>query len=818
MNASLDWLRDFVQIDKSPGELRDLLTSRVATVDDVVSLRRDLAEIVVGRVVEAARHPDSDHLWVTKVDGGGSGLRSVVCGAPNVEAGALYPFAPVGTVLPGGMRIEKRKIRGAVSEGMLCSARELGLGTDHEGILRLDVDAAPGTLFLDAMPAGDSLFVVDVLPNRPDLLSHEGIAREIAAATGVPLRRPPLPEARAANGQDVASGAPPVAAVHVEIADPHGCQRYMGAHITGVTVGPSPAWLVERIEAVGGRSINNVVDATNYMLHGFGHPMHAFDLAKLDGRQIIVRRAWPGESLVTLDGVDRHLDEKTMVIADGARAQAIAGVIGGKTSEVTEATADIFLEVAAFDAAGVRATRRRLGISTDASYRFERGVDSSAMSGLIEYATVLIIAIAGGRLAGDIIDVGVSIPPFRAITLRPARVAQILGVNIPADVIASHLSTVGFTVDMRAGAMTVTVPGYRADVVGEVDLVEEVARLYGYSEFPSDIRPFRPGTVPDAPLDLATDRVRTAVLAAGLFEARPMPFVRTGDDILRVRNPLADDEAFLRTSILESLASRAEYNLAHMQRNVRLFEVGTVFRAERDPHTGAPAERLRVGAVVMGERRPAHFTEPRPPVFDEWDAKALGLTLARAAYPVSIIDAVPASDGDLWTLTVDAVKAGSVALLTIDAPVWASAAFGIEIDLESNPRVAPAPTVPEPAPGHAAPQSGNVGEAPTATFRRYSPIPANPAMQVDLALIVPDSVAAATVETHIRQQAGELLESLVLFDEFRGPGVQPGNRSIAWALTFRHRERTLRDREIEGRTAKILTSLETALGIRQRTS
>src|SRR5688500_18536548 len=358
MNASYSWLKDFVDFDLSPTELRDLLTARCATVEEVVALREDLAAIVVGKVVEAARHPNSDHLWVTRVDSGTGELHHVVCGAPNVTVGALYPFARVGSTLPGGLTIEKRKIRGQVSEGMLCSARELGLGTDHEGILALEIDAQPGARFLDVMNVGDTRLVVDVLPNRPDLLSHEGLAREIAAATGATLHRPHHPPAALYRGGEPVKKK----AIEVVVEDVEGTPRYMTAVIRGVKVGPSPEWLASRVEAAGARSISNVVDVTNYMLHGFGQPMHAFDLAKIEGGRVVVRRAKPGEALQTLDGVDRKLDDSITVIADAGKASAIAGVIGGKGSEVTESTTDILLEVAAFDPQRVRATRRKLGL------------------------------------------------------------------------------------------------------------------------------------------------------------------------------------------------------------------------------------------------------------------------------------------------------------------------------------------------------------------------------------------------------------------------------------------------------------------------
>jgi phenylalanyl-tRNA synthetase beta chain len=804
MNASYEWLREFVPFALSPEELRDLLTSRVATVDDLIRLRADLDQVVVARVVEAAPHPNSDHLWVTKVDAGKGALLDVVCGAPNVEVGALYPFAAVGTTLPGGLKLDKKKIRGEVSEGMLLSARELTLGTDHTGIMKLDVVVAPGTRFLDAVPIGDTRLVIDILPNRPDLLSHEGLAREIAAATSLPLGVPAIiggDVSLSSVAGDRSSGVP------VEVEDPEGCPRYIAALIQGVTIGPSPSWLSAKIEAVGSRSINNVVDATNYMLHGFGQPMHAFDMKNLEGGRIIVRRARPGEKITTLDGVDRTLDADMTVIADGERAQAIAGVIGGEGSEVTDSTTDVLLEVAAFDPRRVRATRRKLGISTDASYRFERGVDAHAIDRHLRYAVDLIVAVAGGALAADPTDVSAKLSLPLPVNARVGRINAVLGDHIPLPEMSAHLESIGFavTTDNRGESISVTPPTWRRDVVGEVEVIEEVARLHGYDAFPSDIRPFRPSAVPDAPLHIISNRVRHACVANGLLEVRPLPFTRIEEETsIRVRNPLAEDEAFLRQDILDTLAGRTEYNLSHMQRNVRLFEVGAVF-SRGETSEKLPREAIHVAALIMGDRRPPHFTEPKPPHYDEWDAKGLAESIAEAAFPGHVITCVPSEGDVLWNVTAGDVKVGIVRRISLDAPAWAAAAFGVEIDLQSlGASVVASPTQ--------RPSAGITGST-----KGFVAIPAMPSVEVDLALIVPDARKARDVERVIRESAGDLLERLVLFDEFRGAGIPDGSRSLAWALTFRHPERTLRDREVQGRTAKIVKSLEDELGVKQRT-
>lgn len=815
MNVSYQWLQSLVPFEGTAAELRDLITSHSATVDELVALRADLAPIVVARVVEAARHPDSEHLSVTKVDAGTGQLLDVVCGAPNVAAGKLYPFAPTGTVMPAGLKIERRKIRGAVSDGMLCSARELGLGGDHEGILELDLDVQPGTPLLDAIPAGDSRLVVDVLANRPDLLSHRGIAREVAAVTGKPLALPPLegaggPIATARR----AEGSGETGSTRVKLEEGAAlARRYMGVVIRGIKVGPSPDWLVARLEAVGSRSINNVVDATNYVLWELGQPTHAFDLAKLESNTVVVRRARPNETLVTLDGVERKLSESLTVIADLLRPVAIAGIMGGRDSEVTDGTTDIFLEVASFDPARTRAGRKELGMGTDASYRFERGVDPEMAAEALDRCARLVIAVAGGSIAGAPLDLYPAPPTPRTAPLRAARVARVLGTPVPIDKAARILRSVGCTVKPAGSdAVDVTPPSWRGDLVEEIDLIEEVARLHGYDAIPGTLRGVRPSAVRDDPQWIAADRVRTALVGAGLLEVRPLPFVAGAEQgYVRVCNPLAENESYLRREVLETLARRAEHNLAHMQGNVRIFEVGAVFAPAEGP---LPAEELRVGCLVMGDRDPAHFTAPKPQAFDEWDAKWLAQTLATAAYPgktVELRQAAGSGSECLWDIVVAGTRLGHVSQVTLDAPVWAAAPFGVELSLGS---VASADVA---APGEHAHETTQAAEAERA-FAPYRALPTTPASEFDLALLVRDDQRAEEVGSVIRSAAGDLLESLTVFDSYTGNGVPAGYRSLAWRLVLRHPERTLRDKEIEGRRAKILATLEKELDVRQRTA
>jgi phenylalanyl-tRNA synthetase beta chain len=817
MNISHEWLGRFVPHGRDAEAVRDLITAHVATVEGFERLRADLASFVVARVVASEKIPETK-LSFNKVDDGSGTLLEVVCGAPNVTVGATYPFARSGTMMPAGFKIEKKKIRGFTSNGMLCSARELGLGEEHDGILTLETAAAPGTALLDVLPLGDVRLAVDVLPNRPDLLSHVGVAREISALTGTALQRPAELQALAPVSAVPVRGEGRVraAGLDVRIDDVADCPQYGAAIISGITVGPSPEWLKACVEAVGGRSINNVVDATNYLLHGYGQPVHAFDATRLGGDSIVVRRARAGETLVTLDGTERKLDPSMLVIADSSVPTAIAGVMGGRASEVTDATTKVVLEVAQFAPGVVRATRKRAALSTDASYRFERGIDAAALGEMLALGAALLAHVGGGRVDA-LLHAGAAPAPRAAVTVRPSRVALLLGESIPSDEIRGLLESIGFVCAAGAdGALDVTSPSWRHDVSREVDLIEEVARLRGFDRLPDTLQGSRPGTVPDHPLFTAYVRVRDALVAEGLHEVRPLPFTSgrgagaeaDTSDLVRVANPLAEDEPFLRQSVLDTLARRAEYNLNRMQGDVRLFEVGTTFTAQGK---ALPREEHRVGLLVMGSRRPVHFTEAQPPAFDAWDAKALATTLAAAAFPATAVVMVPGDAPVLWRVQVGGVVVGEVCQVRLDAPVWAKPAFGVEIRLGDMPS---APVAGRGRHAHGTAPATSRGAEPV----RYRALPVTPAAEFDLALLVPDAVLAAQVEEVLRAVSGPQLERCELFDEFRGSGVPAGTRSLAWRLTFRHPERTLREKEIEGRRTLLLKTLEAQLGVRPRTA
>ena len=787
MNVSVNWLSEFLRRPLDAADAAQRLGALGAPTDAVEPLHADLGGIVVGLVESAVPHPNADRLRVCVVDDGSGTKRNVVCGAPNVTAGRRYPFAPVGATLPGGLRIEKRKLRGEVSEGMLCSARELGLGDDHQGLWELATDAAPGTPLLDAVPLADTRLVLDITPNRPDLLGHKGIARELAVSYGVQFRLPVLP------GSSGGTMAPPVRAaesattggVRVAIEDAEGCPRLLGAVLRGVRVGPSPEWLARRLAAVGIRSINNVVDATNYVMLELNQPMHAYDLARLRGPAVTARRARPGERLVTLDGAERALDPDMTVIADADGAIGVAGVMGGAGSEVSDETRDLFLECAYFDPSRIRRARRSLNLSTDASYRFERGVDRWNGAEVLRRCVELIQLTAGGELAADPVDLWpqVSHPP--RIFLRPARVAQVLGVALSWQEIERCLVAIGATVVSKPddGRIAVDVPGWRPDLTAEIDLVEEVARIHGYDAVPTELRPARPGGLADDPAFTAAARLRRALVAEGLFETLALPMTAgQGPGSVRLLNPLSTSEGHLRARLLPGLIHLVELNWAAQTRDVRLFEVATVFTAGAPGE--APREALHVAGVLTGARAPAHWSDGELTDCDIWDLKGLFERAAAVAAPGAVIEAAGAS----LVATAGPVRAGSAGVLEADSPPWAAPLFGFELMVSRDAASSPV----------------------------YRPLPVTPASGRDLTLLVPDALPVARVASELAGAGEPTLESVAVTGEYRSGDLPGGVRSVTFHLLFRAIDRTLETAEVDRAEARLLGVLGRELGVHRR--
>ncbi len=806
MIVSRRWLEALLGKPLEGQDVADRLARQVAPVDGVVPIHQDLRDVVVARVVEVRQHPNADRLTLCMVDAGGAAPLEVVCGAPNVQAGKAYPFAPVGATLPGGLKLERRKIRGVESNGMLCSAKELGLGVDHAGILELQTDAAPGTPFLEAIPIADEQIIIDVSANRPDLLCHKGVARELAVSLGATVKLPEIGRMGGSADRRIAKpSAHPairpsavVDGVQVRLEDPEGAPRYMIAVIRGVKVQQSPAWLAARLQSVGQRSINNIVDATNYILFEINQPLHAFDLAKLRGPAVVVRRATPGEQIVTLDGVSRRLTADMTAICDAERPTIIAGVMGSTDSEVSESTTDIVLECAYFQPTRIRRTRRALGLSSESSYRFERGIDMLGMPDALGRAIDLIRAVAGGEMREAPVDLWPEPQKPRSVFLREARVSHLLGVAVPRKEIERLLSAVGFVAAPKEDRLAVQIPGWRPDVTREVDLIEEVARLRGYDSFPDELRPYRPGTVPDAPAELALRRIREQMARAGLLEARTLPLgPADSPDAIRVQNPLSEDEAHLRSRLLPGLIRRVEFNWSQGLRDIRLFEVGTVFKPGNvKRETGnVPQEELRLAIVLTGARHPPHWSDgsdaAKLPDMDIWDLKHHFELAVGVAAP--FCDVQPAANGSGWVAlrTQEGEPVGTATRLDADAPRWAGPLFGLEVSIA----VASPPLV------------------------RYEPLPTQPPVVRDLSLVVPGGaggVTAAAVAAVLRREGGTLLERLDVLDEYRGKGLPAGTRGVTWRCTFRDPVRTLTEREIDALLSGMLKALEEEIGVRRR--
>jgi phenylalanyl-tRNA synthetase beta chain len=793
MNVSVRWLEAFLRRPLDPREVAERLTMLGAPVDAVEPLHGDLGELVVGLVEEVRQHPNADRLRVCRVNDGTAERRNVVCGAPNVTAGKRYPFARVGTTVPHGkggapMKIERAKLRGEVSEGMLCSARELGLGEEHDGILELETDAAPGTPLLEAVPLSDHRLVVDVTPNRPDLLCHKGIVRELSASLETPFR---LPSIAGAESLDVppakrATTTGKAGAITITIEDTASCPRFHAALIRGTTVGPSPAWLRARLEAVGVRAINNVVDATNYVMLELNQPMHAYDAATLRGSTLIVRRALAGERLVTLDDEKRTLTGEMIAIADAEGVIGLAGIMGGASTEVSVETHDVLLEAAYWHPPRIRRTRRALGMSTEASYRFERNIDRWGGGDAMRRCIELVLATGGGELVESPLDLWPepSHPP--RIFLRPSRVAQVLGVEVPWNAIERYLVAIGATVVSKPddGRIAVDVPGWRPDLVREIDLIEEIARLHGYDTFPADLRPFRMGSLPEAAEEIAAALVRRGMVEQGLYEVSRLPLgPAEGQESIRLLNPLSAADAWLRRRLLPGLVRLVEANWANHVEDVRLFEIGTAFAAGKPGER--PREERRLAAVLTGRREPRHWSGTGEGRFDLWDLKGRFEAAVALAVPGGTVQV---ERGSWVARDAEGRIVGEAGPLAADAPPWAAPLYGFEVSLDPSPRRQP----------------------------RFTPLPATPASERVLALLLPEGVTAGGVEAVLRETGGGLLERVVVESDYRGAELPAGVRSVAFRLVFRAPDRTLRDTEVDQAEARLLAALAEELGVRRR--
>ncbi|MFN2388543.1 MAG: phenylalanine--tRNA ligase subunit beta [Actinomycetota bacterium] len=797
MRVGLKWLRELVEVDVPVEKLAERL-SFSGTKVETIRKPQAVEGVIVAEVVAVEPHPNADNLVLVDVRTGTDEPGRVVCGARNFALGDRVPFATVGAHLgsDGGMQITERRIRGEVSRGMLCSAAELGVSKDHSGILVLSRDAELGTDVRSLLDLDDTILELEVTPNRPDCLGVLGVAREVAALLGNELR---VPEVKVPSSEHVDGR------VRVDIEDPQGCPRYVARYVQGVGVGPSPSWMSARLLASGVRPISNVVDVTNYVLLELGHPLHAFDAARVHDRRIVVRRAHKAERMRTLDGAERDLDRDDLLIADPRRALALAGVIGGKDSEVSDATVELIVESAYFDPKTIAFAARRHLLRTEASARFERGMDPEIPPFAAARAVQLITEVAGGRAAEGAVDIYPAPRARTRIELRPQRASALLGVDVPATRQAELLASIGLTVGESAGHLDVEVPGFRGDLRQEVDLVEEVARLGGLERLPATLPPGRTGGL--EPGQAHERRLRRVLAGLGLHEAWTRSFASDGEldklglepdhparRMVRVANPTSEYEAAIRTTLLPGLLASVARNFAHRADGVSLFEIARVYEPTDDP---LAREALVLGIVWSGARRAAGWRDPVR-TWDLWAAKGL-LEASLAALSLEGIEFAPSSG-----MPFHPTRAA-----TISVEETGIGAFG-----ELHPDVCTRFDIPE---GTVA---AEVALAPVFAALpgrpRSDELPRFPATFLDLAVVVEDGVPARAVRDAIVAAGAPDVTSVRLFDLYTGDQVPSGHKSLAYALELRSSQRTLTDDDAGAVRARIVERLETEVGGRLR--
>jgi phenylalanyl-tRNA synthetase beta chain len=801
MRVPVEWLMQYADPGLPVGALEERLTMTGTKVEaihhhGVGALER----FVVGRVLEAAPHRDADRLTVCAVDVGDGGPQQIVCGAPNVAAGQIVAVARPGAVMPDGTKLGVAKLRGVESNGMILAEDELGIGTDHAGIMVLDEQLAPGAPLQGVLPIATEVLELEVTPNRPDCLSIYGVAREVHAATGAPLGPPPWAEDLGTAGD--------IAGVEVGVDAPDLCPRFTARAFEDVAIGPSPTWLKARLMAAGQRPINNVVDITNYAMLLVGSPLHAFDLDRVAGGRLIVRRARDGEQITTLDDQVRKLDREMLVIEDDAGPTSLAGIMGGERSEVHEGTTRVLMEVANWYGPNVHRTSQLLGLRSEASGRFEKGLaPEQAMEAQI-VATELMLELTGARLVPGTIDVGGPGPPPAVIRLREAKVTALLGRAIERRRQAEILRALEFSVQEADDGLDVSVPAFRRnDVYREADVIEEVARIDGFEKLPATL-PARRGSAGRLTTNQRLRRRAVdALVGRGMYETMGWSFAEPGladrlrldaDDPRRrfvvLQNPMSEDQSVLRTMLAGALLDAARHNAARGMSDLALLESGTVYIdiGEKLPH-----EYRALGAILTGRLHPQSWGTTEPPRAGFFAAKGLlgaALDAVRVRWEVA-----PASEPFLHPGRSARVLTGGEEVGWIGevhplvARLWdldhGAALFEVDLDR---------------ALGHAD------------AVPRYVDLTSFPALRLDLAFTLPDDVPAATVLRTVREAGGSLLAAVRVFDLYHGEQVGEGRKSLALALSFRAPDRTLTDESVAPLRDRIVAAVRDGLGGRLR--
>jgi phenylalanyl-tRNA synthetase beta chain len=817
VKVSLKWLRDYVDITVTSTELAGRLTMAGLEVGSIQAVGGAWDKIVVGQVVAVAPHPNADRLTLATVNLGSEQI-TVICGAPNISAGQKIAFAHLGARLIDGHTgqpavLKPAKIRGVVSEGMVCSEKELGLSDEHEGILVLPPDAPVGTPLGDYL--GDAILDLEITPNRPDCLSVIGVAREIAVLTGQPLHLPELHYEE--------TGDPIESLASIEIATPDLCPRYCASLVTGIKIGPSPGWLQQRLNSCGMRPINNVVDFTNYVMLEYGQPLHAFDYRKLKGWRVIVRKARKGETITTLDGSKRTLSPDMLVIADKEKAIAVAGIMGGLDSEVTDETDAVLLESANFNQAAIRRGCSHLQFQSEASMRFDKGLNSELPLVPLRRATQLLVVVAGGRAARGLIDIYPGKQEPAVISLAPNEVKRISGLEVGKEEILKVLTALGF--ECREGdsdsGVSVSVPYWRSDIKCPVDLIEEVVRIIGYERVPvtrlgSPLPQQESRLSPEARQSSLRDKLRNILTGLGFQEIltyslvsldklqKLSPVLELTVAPSKVANPMSREQEYLRTSLRAGLLATLAHNRKFEQAGIRLFEIGKVFLPQcaviatlsepkgKQSQQGRelPREKEMLCAVLAGPRVELSWQSDAAQL-DFFDAKGVVQGLLSQVGLEAVFET--GDDGGLFPgkragITVDGERIGAVGELhpkVAQAFELSGDACLIELDLETLlSRLAP--------------------------VRQYEPIPRFPGVTRDIALVVDEQVSYGRVEAIIR--SFPLVTKVTLFDLYRGEQIPEGKKSFAMRIVYRSLKHTLTDEEVDRTQERILGKLNQELG------
>ncbi|WP_159882741.1 phenylalanine--tRNA ligase subunit beta [Paenibacillus puerhi] len=815
MNVSYQWLAQYVDIaDYTAGELAEKLTRSGIEVDIVESRNKGVTGVVVGYVTSREKHPDADKLSVCKVDVGTGEELQIVCGAKNVDAGQKVPVATVGAKLPDGLVIKRAKLRGVESQGMICSAKELGLNDKllpkeiQEGILVLPADTQVGESILDVLAINDEVMDLDLTPNRSDCLSMLGTAYEIAAILGREVR---LPDSESGL-RDAEASVKAADRISVEITAKDACSHYAARLIEGVKVGPSPLWLQNRLMAAGIRPISNIVDITNYVMLEYGQPLHAFDADRLENGHIDVRYAREGETLETLDHIERKLEPHMLLITDGTKPVALAGVMGGANSEVTDGTSRILLESAKFDGVTVRKTSRQLGLRSEASLRFEKEVNPEAVIPALDRAAALIAELGGGQVASGLVEAVASEHRPVQIEITASRINTYLGTSLSVEEITSILGRLNFTVEpLEHDGLLAHVPSRRGDITLAVDLIEEVARLYGYDNIPTTLMNTEttPGSLTREQAIRRT--VRRLLNGSGLHEAitysythpdhiAAFPGIYRDAKPVALAMPMSEERSVLRTSLVPHLIDAAVYNRNRNNDDVALFEIAPVFLTDESRLTRQPEEKLLLSALLTGKRSELHWTG-KPGNVDFYDLKGLFesvisyLGIEGLRYVQAQVEGFHPGRTAAIEVELDGARRviGTIGQLhpALQQSKDLDDTYVLEVEMDALTKLA------------------------AARFT-YSPLPRFPAISRDMALVVDRGIAVGDLIAKAQETAGELLESIQVFDIYTGERVGEAKKSVAIALVYRTADRTLTDEEVSELHGRVVAALEATYGAELR--